>query len=190
MTTFKIFNRFYLHLENMCFYFVLCAAQLSMWDCNSSVHKLLLFKMKSVKWWWWYQDEKCEMIIIMIMMTITITTTTQQQKHCRAMEISHHPGCYVMPGKVLLQAIFTLGPFRPQGIVVPCAVRPSVCPSVRPALLPICSSQYFRIMFIFCSAIDLSMSTNPIDHEGSMLSSNILWHFEILRIHWLTCFIV
>ena len=108
LATFKFFNRFYLHLENKCFYFVLCAAQLSMWDCNSSVHKLLLFKMKNVKWWWWYQDEKCEIIMIMITMTITITTTTQQQNHCRAMEMSHHPGCYVMPGKVLLQAIFTL----------------------------------------------------------------------------------
>ena len=46
--------------------------------------------------------------------------------------------------------------------------RPSICPSVRPTLLPICSTQYFRILFIFGSAIDLSMSTNPIDHEGSM----------------------
>ena len=132
LATFKSFNRFYLHLEKMCFYFVLSAAQLSMWNCNSSVHKLLLFKMKSVKWWWWYQDEKCEIIMIMIMMTITITTTTQQ-KHCSDGDI---PPSWVLRDAWKSTTTNNFYPWPIQALGFCSALRrPSICLSVRPSCL-------------------------------------------------------
>ena len=100
--------------------------------------------------------------------------------------------------------IFTLVPFRPKGIFVPCAVCPSVRPS-RPRY-HFMSHNIQRILFIsgttnnldrIVQAIDYrvfmsicTLSRDPHEYWGRWHSfGKIHWHFKILRIHWLTCFL-